>query len=276
VKRSCDILVQNMVENDEIREKVGEYLQCGGDKLSKFYQLLKTHNIPTSLDNPSQWLQDNGFPVRGIISGHCSPTERLSGFIDHFLQPSMKALDTFLKNTKHTLQIISQLNDKIDSGELSLDAVSLVSLDVNKMYNNITEQLGKSSCQTYLNSRSVIGSQPANQNTDNFVSTSSLIKGLDVCIKNNFFLYDGKIYRQTGGVGTGIKLAPPYACLAMGEYEGQVFNSQNEMLELVLIWKQFIDDEFLLFKGSRDDCETFVEWLNSIMPGIIKLKCNDF
>ena len=26
--------------------------------------------------------------------------------------------------------------------------------------------------------------------------------------------------------------------------------------------------------GSRAECETFVEWLNSIMPGIIQLKCN--
>ena len=43
------------------------------------------------------------------------------------------------------------------------------------------------------------------------------------------------------------------------------------MLELVLTWKRFIDDIFLLFKGSRNECEMFVEWLNSLMPGIIKL-----
>ena len=78
-----------------------------------------------------------------------------------FFQPGMKALDTFLKDTKHTLQIISQLNDRIENGELSLDGVNLMSLYVNKMYNNITEQLGKSSCQNYLDSLSV-GSQSAN------------------------------------------------------------------------------------------------------------------
>ena len=122
----------------------------------QFYHLLKTHNIPTTLVNPAEWLQENGFPVRGIISCLNSPTERLAGFIDHFLQPGMKSLDTFLQDTKHTLQIISQLNDKIESGELSLDGVSLVSLDVNKMYNNITEDLGSNSCRQYLDSRDVI------------------------------------------------------------------------------------------------------------------------
>ena len=274
VKRENDILVQKMIENKEISDKVGEFLMSGGDKLSKFYHLLKTHNIPTDVDNPSQWLQENGFPIRGIISGRGSPTERLSGFIDHFLQPGMKSLGTFLKDTKHTLQIISRLNDQIENGDLSLDGVNLVSLDVNKMYNNITENLGKSACEKYLQSRPVLSTQSANQKTDNFVTTVSLMKGLDLCLKNNYFCYDGKVYRQTGGVGTGSKMAPPYACIAMGDYEKEVFNSGNDMLDLVLLWKRFIDDIFLLFKGSKDECELFLEWLNSIMPGVINLKCN--
>ena len=245
-----------------------------GEKLSHFYHLLKTHNIPISLENPSQWLEENGFPIRGIISGRGSPIERLSGFVDHFLQPGMKSLGSFLKDTKHTLQIISQLNDQIDNGDFSLDGVNLVSLDVNKMYNNITEDLGKRACAKYLNSRPVIGGETTNQNTDNFVTTSSLMKGLDVCIKNNYFCYNGKMYRQIGGVGTGIKLVPPYACISMGEYENDVFNSENEMLKLVLLWKRFIDDIFLLFKGSKEECDLFLNWLNSLMPGVIQLKCS--
>ena len=222
-----------------------------GNKLSHFYHLLKTHNIRTTLANPVGWLQENGYPVRGIISCLNSPTERLAGFIDHFLQPGMKSLETFLQDTKHTLQIISQLNDKIENGELSLDGVNLVSLDVNKMYNNITEDLGKSACRQYLDSRAVVGTQTESCK----VKTPTLMEGLDLCIKNNFFTYNGKIYRQIGGVGTGVKLAPPYACIAMGEYENQVFSSQNEMLKLIGIWKRFIDDIFILFKGSKEDCD---------------------
>jgi hypothetical protein len=64
------------------------------------------------------------------------------------------------------------------------------------------------------------------------VSTASLMEGLDLCLKNNYFSYDGKIYKQVGGVGTGIKLAPPYACLAMGKYEDQVKNSDSQFMDL--------------------------------------------
>ena len=46
------------------------------------------------------------------------------------------------------------------------------------------------------------------------------------------------------------------------------------MLKLVLLWKRFIDDIFLLFKGSKEECDLFLNWLNSLMPGVIQLKCN--
>ena len=198
----------------------------------------------------------------------------MAGFIDHFLQPGMKGLDSFLRDTKHTLQLIDEINSKVENGELSLDGVSLVSLDVNKMYNNITEDLGKSACKNYLESRGDDVGQSGSQIDENSVSTNSLMKGLDLCIKNNFFTFNGKKFRQIGGVGTGVKLAPPYACLAMGQFENEVFNSQHDFLALIAFWRRFIDDIFMLFKGSREECDQLVNWLNSIMPGIIQLKSN--
>jgi hypothetical protein len=52
IKTRQDNLISRMFQMGEITEKVSDYLQLGGDKLSKFYHLLKTHNIPTNLDNP--------------------------------------------------------------------------------------------------------------------------------------------------------------------------------------------------------------------------------
>ena len=73
-------------------------------------------------------------------------------------------------------------------------------------------------------------------------------------------------------MGTGIKLAPPYACLGMGKFENMAFRSNFELLDEVLLWKRFIDDVLMLFKGCRQECEKFVAWLNSLLPGVIKFK----
>ena len=90
---------------------------------------------------------------------------------------------------------------------------------------------------------------------DPFVSTVSLLAGLDLCINNNYFQFNKKVYQQTGGVGTGIKLAPPYACLAMGRFESLAFNSnsveEKQLLDFIFLWKRFIDDVFMLFKEQN-------------------------
>ena len=91
-----------------------------------------------------------------------------------------------------------------------------------------------------------------------------------MCVQNNFFTFNGKLYKVKDGVGTGVKYAPPYACLGVGKFEELAFNSSQDFVDLILLWKRFIDDVFMLFKGSHDECHELVTWLNSLMPGIVK------
>ena len=58
----------------------------------------------------------------------------------------------------------------------------------------------------------------------------------------------------------------------MGKYEELVFGSDQELIELILCWKRFIDDVFLLFKGTKEQCQTLVDWLNTLMPGVVEFK----
>ena len=68
-----------------------------------------------------------------IMSCCCSPSERLSGFVDHFLQDGMQKLDSFLKGTKDTLKVIEEVNEKIYAGQLNLDGVAVVQVNVNRV-----------------------------------------------------------------------------------------------------------------------------------------------
>ena len=168
-------------------------------------------------------------PIRGIVSGIGTPTERLSGFVDFFLQPGIKNLDSFLQDGKHTLQLIEETNDRIRAGEISLDGVALVSLDVEAMYNNMTRDLGTLATKQFLESRSF---QPDGEISS--VSSESILEALDLCLESNIFEFNEKLFKQVGGVGTGLKLSPTYACLGMGNYENIVFKSNQELLKKIL------------------------------------------
>ena len=43
-------------------------------------------------------------------------------------------------------------------------------------------------------------------------------------------------------------------------------------MQAIDFWKRFIDDIFILFKGTREECRQLVDSPNSALPGIIKLK----
>ena len=75
-------------------------------------------------------------------------------------------------------------------------------------------------------------------------------------------------------MGTGLKLAPPYACLGMGEYEKRAFNSNQPLLEQILLWKRYIDDVFGLFKSTKEEFDNLVIWPNSLLPGVVKFTAN--
>ena len=81
----------------------------------------------------------------------------------------------------------------------------------------MTEEVGVAAFKSYLETRTSSGMD------EDKVSARSLLKALKTCIQNNFFEFNEKIYHQKGGVGTGIKLAPPFACLGVGDFEEKFF-----------------------------------------------------
>lgn len=96
---------------------------------------------------------------------------------------------------------------------------------------------------------------------------------LDLCLDHNVFEFNQKTYIQSEGVPIGPCMAPPYACLGMGEFETQAFEDPNFIQTFqskLLFWKRFIDDILTLFRGSRGEAEQFVNFLNSLFPGVIE------
>ena len=104
---------------------------------------------------------------------------------------------------------------------------------------------------------------------DDSVSSESVLKALRICIQNNIFQFNEEIYHQKEGVGTGMKLAPPFACLGVRELEKQFFNSDHDLVEIISMWKRFIDDIFTLIKGPEESCKELVNHLNTLMPGVV-------
>ena len=112
-----------------------------------------------------------GFPARGIISCNKTPTEALQDFIDFKVNPAMKSLKSYLKDTKHFIQVIEKANE---DGKVSED-VALVTADISNMYMNMPLALSERGIREYFVSR---------DNNDD-ITTGEIIEGLEICQENN-------------------------------------------------------------------------------------------
>ena len=89
--------MDTMVQRGEIDISVAQYLHDKENRISQLYLLPKIHKgkYPP--------------PCRLVISANGCPTEKFSEFVDHFLNPYVQTIPSYIKDTTHFLSLIEDL-----------------------------------------------------------------------------------------------------------------------------------------------------------------------
>jgi len=88
---------------------------------------------------------------------------------------------------------------------------------------------------------------------------------LDKVLKLTNFTFDDENFIQVKGTEMGTRAAPSFANVYMGQL-GDKFVYQKERLKYIIDWVRFIDDIFLIWKGSKDSLTAFIGYLNVVVP----------
>ena len=88
---------------------------------------------------------------------------------------------------------------------------------------------------------------------------------LNLCVENNYFELEGKIYRQDVGMAMGSPLSPIFANIFMEEFEQKAINSATFKPE---VWLRYVDDTFAIWRHGQDRLNEFTDHINNISPTI--------
>ena len=188
-------------------------------------------------------------PLRNIVSSaNDSPTENISSYVNHFLQPYMKALPSFIKDTKPFLSETLNLPN-------FPEGAFLVTADVVSMYNNIPHMEGI--IQHIRNNKGLL---PENSPRSGIIQTF-----LDIILTNNHFQYDNIFFQQIMGTSMGTFCAQPYASIFMHKIENQILNHAPHPIHF---WRRFIDDCFFIFTHGEDKLQEVLNYMNDVHPTI--------
>ena len=180
-----------------------------------------------------------------LEEGCDGPTERISAYLDHWLQPLAKSLPSYIEDTKEFIKYI-------ESTKLPKDCI-LCTLDVSSLYTNIPTEDG------------IYAALQAIENWENkdplCPPTSWLKKLLELILYKNVFRFNDKFYIQKQGTAMGTKMAPAYANIFMGTLESRILSETNPSSTH---WKRYIDDIFLVWTDTKETLEQFIKSINGL------------
>ena len=199
-------------------------------------------------------------PGRPIVSAIKSPTEIISQFLDHFLQPCFPQIKSYVKDTGHFIFLLEEI------GALPGPTL-LATFDVTSLYTNVPlEEARKAVGRSLLCSR----------HSGDVPHTESLLHLLKLVFTKNIFSFSNgenlSFYLQTNGVSMGSKCAPAVACIFMAQFE-ETFVYSLQTSKRPSIWLRYIDDIFCIWPHGPEKLASFTEYLNSCHPKI-KFTCD--
>ena len=222
LQRYLRFLKNQGVFSDQIYERIRP---CGSNP-ARIYGLPKIHK--------------EGAPLRPIVSAIGSYTHKLAKFLTEILQP--------LASNKYTVKDSFSFSE----GILSVSSVPyMCSFDVVSLFTNIPINETIDICLKLLFK---------NKELVHNLTKTQFKKLLIYCVKQNHFVFNGKIYDQIDGVAMGSPLGPVLANIFMAQLEEkalQLFNGNKPD-----VYNRYVDDTFLIF-NCKDDSIKFFDYMNT-------------
>ena len=95
------------------------------------------------------------------------------------------------------------------------------------------------------------------------MSIPQIVTLLEFCLKNTYFLFQGKYYEQVHGAAMGSPISPLIANLFMEEFEAKALQSAPRPPNL---WLRFVDDTLVIQEAEHS--KQFLQHINSQDPSI--------
>ena len=187
-----------------------------------------------------------------IVSGCDGPTDKLSQFVTHFIQPIAESLPSYFKDTTHFLRLLQF--QKFPSNNCIL-----VTADVTSLYTSIPHREGIDAVRFFIKQTSL---EKRHKNCPPIAFVGII---LETILTRNIFQFSHDFFHQISGTPMGTRMAPPYANLFMGKLDAAITPKFHNKIPF---YKRFIGDIFFAFLGSLEELNEIFQFMNSMHPTI--------
>ena len=214
-----------------INEDIYKRLHPTGAGTSKFYGLPK--------------VQKAGVPPRPVVSSRGTVSYETARELTRILKPLMGKSAYSVQNTKDFVEQLK--NIKLQPNEC------ITSYDVKALFTSVPIEPAIEIIKKHLED-----DKDVQQRTS--MTVKHIICWLEFCLKNTFFIFQGRYYEQVEGAAIGSPISPIVANLYMEAFEKQALNTAPHLPSL---WWRFVDNIYL-WSSKQTHKDRFIEHINSI------------
>lgn len=236
IQRKIEQYVEMGLTNQWINADVAAFLKINYPITPVIYGLPKIHK------------GTNPLKYRPIVAGSDSTTQPIAQWLDFYLQPLVKQLPSYLRDTGDFLDKLREYSPESN--------IMLVTMDISSLYTNIPNEAGCEAVRHFLTTTPVE------------IPSEYLLLGLDIVLNNNIFKFEKQYYQQIMGTAMGSAVAPSFANLFIGYLEERFIYTSELFKTCVCRWWRYIDDVMVIWKGGEDMFNKFVIELNGIYSTI--------
>ena len=246
VKTKITKILQEAFDNDILTNEEYEAMNPNAKNVGKFYMNFKVHKPHDIIP-----------PGRPIVSGCNSMISNIGKYVDFHINDISTAHPSYLQDTPHFIRMIENINKQ---GRLP-DNTIIVTWDVISLYTIIPQKEGLDDTENVLNKR----------NNPN-ISTSFLIRLLEIVLSENIFEFSDQLYKQNVGTSMGTHPAPAFANNFMAKIDIKIWDIIEELKETeninVKSLNRFLDDLISIFIGSTKTLHKLWQKMNEIHPSV--------
>ena len=190
-------------------------------------------------------VHNKGNPGRRVVSSIDCHTIKISKYIDNQLQPHVKELKSYVKDSTDFIR-------KINSMEKIPDNSILVNMDVRSLYTNIPNKEGIEAVETTLKRKNI--------------GTRIISTFLRLVLTLHKLVFNSQNYLQIKGCAWAQNVHQ-----ATQIYYGYVLRKIyiSPLIEKISnFYLRFIDDIFLIWTGTTDQLMKFKQQINEVHPSI--------
>ena len=219
----------------------------------------KQHNLNASKApkfKPYLKMHKPNNPIRPLVNAIGSPSYKLAKHVDKIIKNAIPINNNY--NVKNSKQFAEKIKGrKLKNGEL------MISLDIVNLYSNIPIEDAIKALKTALNKSGKLSKAEIEQ----------IIKCVETILKQDYFEYDSKFYSTNKGVAMGAPLSSTVSQIYLNSLEEtHIMNPINPYFKNIIKYYRYVDDTFLIIRGTRRLINMLLNYVNSI-SSTIKFTC---